>query len=195
MDTYTVDLEVVKLLSLGSRLACEFSGGLRYNDFQETMTDRFAANPAFNDLRTNSFDGYGLELGMETTANVYNSLNVYGRVRYAVMMGDKTVTNSGGAFFGGTGSELVPQQAVLRDSVLGQLELAAGIELSRGTYMGRLFVRAGVEYQVWYDYSTSFSLVDATVTPAPPVSDFIEFLGGPSNVGFGGLGIAVGLAR
>ena len=194
VDTWNLDIELVQALNLGRCVTLEISGGLRYNDFTETMTDiQGANNGIFDDARSNQFDGFGLVLGAEVIANAYDGINVYGRIRYATLMDDKTVSNN--SLING-GSELFPQNVVLRDVVVGQLELAAGIELARQTSMGNAFFRFGVEYQTWYDYSTEFALADVpTLGPIGFPGNFLEFLGGPSNVGFGGITVAAGLSR
>jgi hypothetical protein len=51
-----------------------------------------------------------------------------------------------------------------------------------------LFGRAQVEWQNWYNYSSAFIDTGANVVVG-------ERFGGPSDVGFGGIGVAAGIAR
>jgi hypothetical protein len=79
----------------------------------------------------------------------------------------------------------VTQQVRLLDVTVGMTELAFGYDfvapLQNGAYA---FAGVQAEWQNWFNFSSSF--VDTA-------ND--ENFGGPSDVGFGGFGIRVGVAR
>src|SRR5688572_26808240 len=54
VDTYNIDFEAFERLQVSDCWAFELSGGLRYNQFDETMTDPIPVG-----VRSNSFEGLG----------------------------------------------------------------------------------------------------------------------------------------
>jgi hypothetical protein len=94
-------------------------------------------------------------------------------------MDDKDIVNNAGV--------AGVQQVRLTDVVVGTTELAFGYDYTApmcdGSYY---FVRLEAEWQNWYNYSSSF--VDTA-------NNANERFGGPSDVGFAGVGIGIGVAR
>ena len=103
------------------------------------------------------------------------------RARGSILMDDKDIFNNETDDVGAS------QQVRLRDVVVGTVELAVGydfdVPVCGGSY---LFARAQVEVQNWFNYSSAF--VDTNLNGN-------ERFAGPSDVGFGGFGIAAGWAR
>ncbi len=169
VDTYTWDFEVFDTFCLNRNWDLEIASGVRYNEFREAMFD-----PAVNDVRLNSFSGYGGLLSAELRRLVGTSGAIFLRARGALLMDDKDVFNTDGN-----------QQERLVDVVVGMTEFAFGYDyimpMCGGAYA---FGRVQAEWQNWYNYSSGFE--DTANT---------EDFAGPSDVGFGGWGFAVGVAR
>lgn len=177
VDTYNIDVEMFERVAVTDCWDLELSGGMRYNEFDESMTD--AAPAAF---RQNSFTGYGGIVGLEAIRKFGSRASAYGRARFGILQDDHTVFNTGPA---GT------QNAILRDSTHDVLELAMGIEWNRVTNGGNLvFGRIGYEWQHWSNYSSAFT----PITTTPPGNPQAQFAG-QSDVGFGGLAFALGFER
>ncbi len=169
LDTYTWDLETFDTFCLNRNWDLELAAGIRYNEFREAMFD-----PAVNDVRLNSFTGYGGLVSAELRRCVGTSGAVFLRARGAILMSDKDVFNTDGN-----------QQERLFDVTIGITEFAFGYDyvmpMSGGAYA---FARVQAEWQNWYNFSSGFE--DTANT---------EEFAGPSDVGFGGYGFAIGLAR
>ena len=173
VDTTVFDAELFAVHHLNPRLTCELSAGLRFNDFTERMTVISA-----NALRTNTFNGFGGIVGLEGRQVLYAGRQVdvvfFGRARGAILMDDKTIMNTGDA----------SQSVKLLDVPVGMAELAIGFETAITTPGGTVwFIQTAAEWQQWYNYSSSFDFL------TDPNFD------GQSDVGFGGVVLAVGVTR
>jgi hypothetical protein len=169
VDTYTWDFETFDTFCLNRNWDLEIAAGARYNEFREAMID-----PGDNQVRLNSFSGYGGLVGAELRRLVGTSGAIFVRARGALLMSDKDVFNNSGA-----------QQERLVDVVVGMTEYAFGYDyimpMTAGAYA---FARVQAEWQNWYNFSSGFE--DTANT-----QDFA----GPADVGFGGWGFAFGVAR
>ena len=168
VDTHTIDLEIFQEYYLSPRTTLIVSGGIRVNEFDEVMVDEVT-----DELRINSFDGYGGIMGLELWRQISCNGSLFAGVRGAVLMDDKFVFNSEAGVAG--------TDVLLRDSVQGMFELSLGyqysVELSNDA---RFIARAAGEWQNWYNYSSSFNAADEN-----------EF-DGASDVGFGGVVLGAG---
>jgi hypothetical protein len=169
VDTYTWDFETFDTFCLNRNWDLEIAAGARYNEFREAMID-----PGNNEVRLNSFSGYGGLVGAELRRLVGTSGAIFVRARGAILMDDKDIFNTQGN-----------QQERLIDVVVGMTEYAFGYDyimpMCGGAYA---FARAQAEWQNWYNFSSGFE--DTANT---------EEFAGPSDVGFGGWGFAFGVAR
>lgn len=175
VETYNLDFEVFETFNLSCNWAVELSGGLRYNDFTESMI-----NSGGVEDRQISVDGWGLMTGAEARRKVWLG-SAYGRIRGAVMLTDKHLYNelSGGG---------ITQNIVLNDVTAGMLELGIGYELDHMLANGSVvFGRIGLEYQYWWDYSNAFTVSN------PIDADDESFWAGPAGAGFGGLVLSMGM--
>jgi hypothetical protein len=124
--------------------------------------------------RLNSFSGFGVVASAEVRTRIGTSGALFARLRGSILMDDKDVFNESGL-----------QQERLIDVTVGTTELAFGydylVPLEDGAYA---FLRLQAEWQNWYNYSSSF--VDTAAN---------ENFAGPSDVGFGGFGVGVGIVR
>jgi hypothetical protein len=81
------------------------------------------------------------------------------------------------------------QTTNLIDSTHTMVELGLGYEFRTQTRRGSVFfARAGYEWQHWSNFSTSFTPVSSSVAMTPELS-------GPSDVGFGGFALGLGIER
>jgi hypothetical protein len=175
VDTYLVDVELFDTIQLNCNWALEVSGGLRFNEFTETMNDTGDAQ-----VRVNDFSGFGGLVGMELKRCLDNNSALFVRVRGAILMDDKFIRNDAN----------VPNTVTLLDSTQGMVELALGYEYHQDLGYGAvLFARATAEWQNWFNYSSAFE--DTTDVATADAQDF----GAPSDVGFGGFAFAVGVTR
>jgi hypothetical protein len=172
VDTYTLDFEVFDTFCLNRNWNLELAAGIRYNEFLEIMSD----NEGFGVIedRLNSFSGFGVVASAEVRTRIGTSGALFARLRGSILMDDKDVFNESGL-----------QQERLIDVTVGTTELAFGydylVPLEDGAYA---FLRLQAEWQNWYNYSSSF--VDTAAN---------ENFAGPSDVGFGGFGVGVGIVR
>ncbi|MEK6235640.1 MAG: hypothetical protein N2C14_13105, partial [Planctomycetales bacterium] len=165
VDTYTIDLEAYDLIDLNCDWQLEISGGVRYNDFRESLF-----NPALTTVHTSA--NYGGIVGLEAIRSVTDCLAVWGRFRGSLLMGDR---RSQDGF----------ENMVLRDATQGVLELSIGSEYNQKLSCGSVvFVRSSAEWQHWMDYTSEFDLGIAGAD--------VE---GAGDVGFGGFGIQAGIRR
>ena len=171
VDTYTFDFEVFDTFCLNRNWDLEIAAGIRYNEFLEVMADI----PGDNDLRFNSFSGFGGVASVELRRLVGTNGVVWVRARSAILMDDKDILNDPGQ----------GQQVRLLDVTVGMTELAFGYDyvtpLCDGSYA---FVGVQAEWQNWYNYSSGFEDTEDN-----------EDFAGPSDVGFGGFGIRAGVVR
>jgi hypothetical protein len=178
VDTYNIDVEMFERVQVSDCWDLELSGGMRYNEFDETMSD-----PVPSSLRQNSFTGYGGIVGLEAIRKLGSRARTYGRARFGIMQDDHIVSNQPGPG--------AVQNAILRDSTNSMLEIAMGMEWNRVTSSGSLvFGRIGYEWQHWTNFSTSFTPV-TTTPPGNPQASFA----GQSDIGFGGVAFALGVER
>ena len=164
IDTYTCDIELFEQVCIGNWFV-EISGGVRYNDWRESMIDD-------TNVWETVFCGTGGVIGVEVTRPIPIGA-LYMRGRGAIMMDDREVYNPPAI-----------QHQPRTDSVQGITEIAFGYECQRRLSNGMLiFGRLGFELQNWFNYSAHFD--------SPPPAE--QILTGQSDVGFGGFGLLVGL--
>lgn len=171
VDTTVLDFEMFRVFRVCSSITCEWSVGMRYNEFTEQMVDT-----AEDDNRIIAFNGYGavggLELRQLLAHDKMADIWIFGRCRGAVLMDDKSLINiDNGTSTGGT----------LLDTTVAAMELTAGFEAARVVQGNILFVQFAGEWQNWFNYSAAFT-------------DEETFLG-PADVGFGGILFSVGATR
>ena len=164
VDTYVIDFEFFERFAVNDHWDLEASLGIRFNEFHELMSDD-------GDIRINQFHGFGALAGAELRRLIGNHGAIFGRARGALLADDKRIFNNEG-----------PVLDVVRSDVpVGMLELAIGydytIPLNNGA---EAFIRTSAEWQSWYNYSSEFN-------PAN------ELFSGPSDVGFSGFGVALGI--
>lgn len=169
VDTYTLDWEVFDTIQVNCNWTVEISGGLRFSEFEELLRESDEG-----DSRENDFDGFGGVVGLEVTRCIAENIFLFARLRGAILMDDKLVRNrDGGMLF---------HHSVLLDSTQGMLELALGFECSEQLAGGAtLFARFQGEWQNWFNYSSAFN------------PEFVYTA--PSDVGFGGIAVSLGMAR
>lgn len=120
---------------------------------------------------TNRFSGFGGLIGAEFNRSLAIGGSVYARARLAILMDDKKVVTRP--------NQSVPVQSTLLDSTQGMTEIGFGYEYSRCLCGGSILTaRVGAEWQNWFNYSSTS--INGTY-------------GGPSDVGFGGFLVGVGL--
>lgn len=132
VSTYNLDFEVAQEVQIGRLVDVEFSGGVRYNNFEHDDT-----GDSDNAGVDQQFDGIGLIVGLSAD-RCLGCGDLYGRVRHAILVGDDEDP---------TGSE-----TIYSDSIHSQLELGVGykIDYCMGPAVAEL--RLGVEMQNWYTY-------------------------------------------
>ena len=171
VDTYTFDLEVFDTFCLNRNWDLEIAAGVRYTEFLEVMADI----PGDDDLRFNSFTGFGGVVSAELRRSIGTNGVVWLRTRSAILMDDKDILNDPGQ----------GQQVRLLDATVGMTELAFGYNLvmpmRNGSYA---FAGVQAEWQNWYNFSSGFEDTEDN-----------EDFAGPSDVGFGGFGVIAGWAR
>jgi hypothetical protein len=169
VDTYTIDFEVFEAFALNPNWAMEISGGVRYCNFNEQMTD-----PDFGvvEFREVGFNGAGLVTGLEARRAVGGLGLLYARTRAAVVQDDKTVVNTA----------TLPTRLI--DTTGGMLELAVGGEVNYALAGGAvLFARSGLEWQNWWNFSNEFDTLNTE-----------EVFDGATDVGFGGFTFSLGMS-
>ncbi|QDT05755.1 hypothetical protein K227x_41590 [Rubripirellula lacrimiformis] len=172
VETYTLDFEIFDRFSFGRDWTFELSGGVRYNEFVETMVNYLPVAP----IRENIFRGFGGIVGGEAQRSIGLGCAFYARGRGAILTGDKKVNNG----VGGTPDESVR----LTESIFSVMELASGLQYSRGLFNDAVQVqlRGGYEWQLWTNYSSSFDAI-TSVSSTPGI---LPSFGGPADVGFHG---------
>jgi hypothetical protein len=167
-----LDVELFDTFCLNRNWNLELAAGIRHNEFLEVMSD----NEGFGIIenRLNSFTGFGVVASAEVRTRIGTSSAIFARLRGSILMDDKDIFNDSGT-----------QQVRLLDVTVGTTELAFGydyvVPLDSGAYA---YARLQAEWQNWYNYSSSFE---------DTAND--EDFAGPSDVGFGGFGFGVGIAR
>lgn len=131
VNTYNIDAELFQNVQLTEFTSVEFSGGIRYNDFNETVSQGGAQTQA------DSFSAVGLIFGLKARRTMFNG-NVYARWNTSLLPSDHNA-------IGGHGKEF--------DQMLTQTEVGVGYEqfttLSNGSVA---WWRAGLECSYWTDY-------------------------------------------
>jgi hypothetical protein len=169
VDTYVIDLELFETFALNDNWDLEIAGGLRYNDFNEHMQDD-------GDIRINDFHALGGVASAEFRRLVLHRGALFARARGGLLVDDKSIFNNDTAPI---------QDVLLNDVTVGMAELALGYDYNIPLRNGACaFLRADVEWQNWYNYSSSF--VDTTNS---------ERFGGASDVSFRGFGLGLGIMR
>jgi hypothetical protein len=170
VDTYTFDVEVFDTFCLNRNWDLEIAAGIRYNDFEEILAEDEDDD---DDWKVNEFNGFGIVASAELRRLVGTNGAIFVRARSAILMDNKNVTIE------------EDEEVELVDVVVGMTELAFGFDYVMpqcdGSYY---FVRLQAEWQTWYNYSTAFAEIDDA-----------EDFGAPSDVGFAGFGLGIGVAR
>lgn len=172
IKTFTIDMELFDRIRLGNRWAMELSGGIRYNEFKETMENYLPIAP----IRENIFRGFGGVAGIEVQRALGSNAALYLRGRGSISTGDKMVNN---------GLDGEPNEAViLTNSIFGITEFGGGLQYSQSLFKNRavMALRGGYEWQMWHNYSSAFS----TITSTPNNLGLAPTFAGPSDVGFHG---------
>jgi hypothetical protein len=176
VDTYNLDLEGFEVFALNHGWTLEISAGVRYNHFVEQLVDVEVVvngDPPV-EVRRNLFHGFGGIVGAEARRALDRYGAVWARARAGILMDDKLMFNDVGAL-----------DIRLTDVVLTQTEVAFGYDWVTPLYGGSyFFVRTTAEWQSWTNFSSNFDEIDDD-----------ETFEGHSDVGFGGFGLAVGVAR
>jgi hypothetical protein len=165
VDALSIDWELMQSVDITSQTMLEVSAGLRYNEFGERMTD---IDGGLSEVRTNLFSGIGGLLGMEVRRRTFAG-ELYAGVKGAIVFGDAKRQN------------VFTPLVELNDTVNSMTELGLGYKYHRCIGNSILTARVGVEWQMWYDYSSSFDFVLGE-----------DDWDGTSNVGFGGLVLGLG---
>lgn len=172
VDTYTIDIEFYEELSVGCYSTLEISGGIRYAEFAEQITDNWYYQDSV--ITTNQFSGFGGLIGAELNRSLAIGGSVYARARLAILMDDKKVS----LHIDEEGDNEFLQKTLL-DSTQGMTEIGFGYEYSRCLCGGSILTaRVGAEWQNWFNFSST--LIEGTYV-------------GASDVGFGGFLVGVGL--
>lgn len=180
VDTYTVDMELFDTFRIGKKWSIELSGGVRYNEYKETMENFLPVAP----IRENIFRGFGGVLGAEAQRSFGDFTSLYLRGRGSILTGDKEVNN---------GLDGQPAEAViLTDTMNSVTELGAGLRYTRKVFNGHMLLNlsAGYEWQLWQNYSSAFS----TITSTPNFVATAPSFGGPADVGLHGFVLGAGLS-
>ena len=85
IDTYNLDLEGYKRIALGCQTSIEVSGGIRYNEFDQS--DSLGLS--------NGFKGIGGTVGLQGNHRFGNGLGLYARVRWSIVQGDDELAEGG----------------------------------------------------------------------------------------------------
>lgn len=167
VDTYTIDLELFDTFCLNPYWTIELSGGFRYNEHDEVILDN-------TENRLADFQGIGGVAAVEVVRCMGRG-SVFARARLAMLADDKFILN-----------EDTNDDPPRLDSTQGMVELALGYQYSRCLDNGALFyARAFVEWQNWYNYGESLL----------QNNNGDELNSGPTDVGFFGGGVSLGVAR
>lgn len=130
IDMANLDIGIYKRIGLGQSTNVEFSGGVRFNEYDDQ-------NWAI-DAQSTSFSGWGGYLGMQAWHDLGWDTSGYVRGKWAVLMGN------GGAF-GVKGFDLA----------LTQQELAIGLEKTFCVCGVEAAVHGGWEWQNWEGYGAT----------------------------------------
>jgi hypothetical protein len=137
IDTYNLDLEVYKRIALGCQTSLEVSGGIRYNEFDQS--DSLGLS--------NGFKGIGGTVGLQGNHRFGNGLGLYARARWSIVQGDDELADDGG--FYNTYTPLLEP-----DATHSQTEIGIGIDWSRCLANGAvLTVGVGGEWQNWDEFA------------------------------------------
>jgi hypothetical protein len=181
VDTYTIDIEAFDRICLNEKWSFEISGGVRYNEFGESIfSEPGTPNAA---TRLTYYSGWGGVLGLEAKRSL-GCGSWYARARGAIMSDNKSVQYT-------QPSNGVDQNARLLDMTLGMTELSFGYEMSRILRSCTIVrARVGYEWQNWFNYSESYSDMAMLFGALPP-----GIVGGPSDVGFNGITFMASIER
>ena len=137
IDTYNLDLEVYKRINLGCQTSLEVSGGIRYNEFDQS--DSLGLS--------NGFKGIGGTVGLQGNHRFGNGLGLYARARWSIVQGDDELVSGGG--FDDWRTPFVEP-----DATHSQTEIGIGIDWSRCLANGAvLTVGVGGEWQNWDEFA------------------------------------------
>jgi hypothetical protein len=163
INTYNLDLEGYKRIALGYQTSLEVSGGIRYNEFDQS--DSLGLSKGFK--------GIGGTAGLQANHRFGNGLGLYARARWSIVQGDDELV-SAGRFFDSREPFLEP------DATHSQTEIDFGIDWSRYLANGAvLTVGVGGEWQQWDEYAVGRDGFGAgeTVLADAGFSGFVAKLG------------------
>lgn len=152
LDTYNLDLEVLKRIEIGDRTVMELTGGVRHNDTNSFFPTTFEPN---------NFLGWGGIVGVRGGVRVRENGMLYARGKTAILMGE-----------GFHDANNAPTGDV-NDVIRNQTELALGYEHRFQLGAFTIVPRTGFESQYWDGF-----LVDSV--DEHPESDIglLGFVGG-----------------
>jgi len=165
VDTYNIDIEFVDLINLTCYTNIELFAGARYNDFDENIVNEDQKFVA----NVNS-SAYGVLAGVQVNRTTKSGASLFARARAAILMDDGHVFDAED----GTVDRL--------DTTQGMSEIAAGLEFTTCLGPAVLKITVAAEVQNWFNFSAAFDMGVDGIN-----------LDGPSDVGFGGLVVGVGL--
>ena len=134
VNTFTIDNEFFENIQLTDCTSVEFSGGIRYVEFEERLNFAVVTEDTI-------FRGFGGIVGLQVNRQFWNG-ELYARARGSILMDAKSFT-------GGPPTDLV-------DAVTSITEVSLGYQINYDLSSGALLtLRSGVEWQHWTDFSVS----------------------------------------
>jgi hypothetical protein len=133
VNTFTIDQEFFENVQLTDYTSVEFSGGVRYVEFEERLNFPVLTEQTI-------FRGFGGIVGMQVNRQFWNG-DLYARARGSILMDEKS--------FASPATNLV-------DAVVSITEVSLGYQINYDLSSGALLtLRSGVEWQHWTDFSVS----------------------------------------
>ncbi len=175
IDTYTVDWEIFERFQLNEVWDIEVFGGSRYIGYEEDHRDNFPLPTR----RSVTSWGWGGIVGMEARKKTGRNWSFYGRMRFALIGGDRWVNNAPR----NTGITLSNRKYL--DYWSPQIEISTGTEYSRILDNGtEVFFRWGGEWITYYNITANYPFRPGALT-----------MQDADDVGFGGFGFSFGFYR
>ncbi len=169
IDTYNLDVEGYKRIALGSQTSIEMSGGIRYNEFEQS--DNFTNIETGSLGLSNGFKGIGGTVGLQGNHRFGNGLGLYARARWSIVQGDDLLGDAGGFE-----NDVLPY--LQPDSTHSQTEIGIGIDWSRCLANGAvLTVGVGGEWQQWDEYAVGRDGAGETVLADAAFGGLVAKLG------------------
>jgi len=140
VDTFIIDAEFYRQVQFGNCWGLEVSGGVRYQEFLESLNDPDRTASLFS----SDFSGLGVTVGFELQHAVTCRTSLYTHGKFAVLMGDSILTGG--------------QNGVrpFNDTVIQQTEIGIGVEHNRTIGCRNVYFRGGLELWQFDDMSATF---------------------------------------